>query len=296
MSKFRERLVAELSRLHFAAGHHAPEKILAQSKKLGVLPEVLLEACLLRKERATATGLRTLTPIEYFATHRDKLQQADIRILSMFINQDVMFLIKEEVARRQVDIARFIRAIVHFYLMSEADLPALYPSWAEIVPNVKGGKTVNLTKVPYAAVWVMTYRAERLRCSFNTLLRTLIINTLRAGYAQHHEVQYTYGPRGLPQNIHEYPGFSEAELDAISDNMQTDVLNPVWRRKGFIDEKRVGRGMRLPDGNQLKVYPKGPYNWKKKPGRQRNVTVGDESCNPIDPNLPCSEENEIPKP
>lgn len=266
MSRFRDKIVAELSRSRFAAGYHTPEEIVAQATKLGVLPETLTEACFLRRERSVTTGLQTLTPIEYFATHRKKLQEQshNARILSMFINPPVLALIEGEAERRQIERGKFIRGVVQHFLLENKDPPALYPSWAEIVDDVKGGKTVNLTYVSFAAAWVMTFHAERLRCTFNTLLRTIIINTLRGHFARHGEIVYPHSPRGMPQNIHEYPGFSEEELDRIADNMQTDVCEPVWKRRGLTGEKRVGRGMRLPDGGQLKVYKKGPYNLKKK--------------------------------
>lgn len=270
MSSFRDRIVAELSRSVFAAGYHTPEEIIAKSKKLGVLPETLAEACLLRKERSTTTGAHTLTPLEQYANRRKSIlvDAKGTRLLTMCCNAPVLALIDAEVARRQLDRTRFIRGIVLHYLLNTVEPPVLYPTWAEINPSdVKNGKTTKMSAISFAAGWVFTYRAERLRCTFNTLLRTLIINTLRGNYARHGEIEYPISPRHMPQNIHEYPGFSEEELNFIADNMQENVLETVGARKGLTGERRVYRGVQLPDGVQLKKYPKGPYyNRKKKQG------------------------------
>lgn len=176
----REHIVLLLSRTRYAREDMNEEEVVENANKLGVLPETMLEARLIARERSHLLQLELPKQLRFINRREKKYSYYSVTIC---MPQAVRKEIERYCERLRVHHCTFIRSITHKYLTGSWEPKEVYNQW------LLSGKVYKITadtkiktNMSYAAKQAITMRAEALRVYPETLLRTLILETMLGNF------------------------------------------------------------------------------------------------------------------
>lgn len=164
--------------------------------RLGVIPEVLLDARLLARRRYIEAGRRPPDgPRKRAGSNHYQIE--------MLLPPDVFHAWKSEAEVRGVQSSVLLRSLLHAYLLGSFDPPFVQRYWKlhEVVyrlPNIQNWAKEHATRYPYrerslipnGAKRALILRARRLGATPTAMARTLMILTMERKWAQPGTVEY----------------------------------------------------------------------------------------------------------